>query len=93
MKKISQVFKRIAQRCRSIFEGKTYVCDPQKAVKCGKQGCWEIYRGPCKCTGKRKYAKIGSDGKPIIARDEDLWNEEYLEYQLSMRDQTKNKLL
>lgn len=76
MKKILQVFKR---------DKKTYVCDPYKNRKCIKAGCWDFQHGPCKCTANKKFAKRDADGKPIIARDEDLYNEEYLDYLISIQ--------
>lgn len=57
-----------------------YICDPAKATKCSKEGCWySEEKGPCKCTKKRKQAKLDDAGKPIEATDIDIWNEEYRE--------------
>ena len=74
MRRILQVFKR-----RRRF----YICDPAKAKKCSKALCWEINKGPCKCTRKKSYSKRDADGKPIVATDDDLVNFEYLESRIS----------
>ena len=75
MKKILQAFKRIFKR-----KPRAYVCDPNKAVGCSKDGCWYISHGPCKCTKNKKYAQKNSFGKPVVATEMDLWNSEYYEY-------------
>lgn len=67
-----RVFKRKPRR--------TYICDPAKNRKCDKVGCWLVNKGPCQCTSKRKCAKLDADGNPVEAKDEDLYNEEYLDW-------------
>lgn len=89
MKKILQGFKRIFQK-KDPHCSKAYICDPSKAVRCRKEGCWILHKGPCKCTGKKRYAKLDENGKPIVATDMDLWNAEYYDYVIAMRDQTKS---
>jgi hypothetical protein len=83
MKKILRDFKMRLQLMK--VNHRTYVCDPMRAIKCGKEACWEINKGPCKCTAKRKYAKRDINGKPVIAKDEDLYNEDYLDYIVSIQ--------
>ena len=75
MKGILQVFKKLLHR-----KVKVYVCDPAKNKACSKDGCWDIRKGPCKCTEKKQYSKLDSSGKPIIATDDDLCNMEWLDY-------------
>lgn len=61
-------------------KGTIYLCDPLKATKCTKEGCWySKEKGPCKCTKNPKQAKVDSKGKPVEATDIDIWNEEYRE--------------
>ena len=91
MKKILRAFK-----LRKLKKRKFYICDPDKNHKCSKEACWLISGGPCKCTSKKKYAKISSaTGEPDIAKDEDLYNLDYLEHEASKRaefqNRTKNK--
>lgn len=81
MKKILQGFKNRFQDWR-VNHGPTYVCDPYRARKCDKRACWEFHKGPCKCTVKKAYAKRDSEGKPIIATDDDVMNMEYLDQQM-----------
>ena len=90
MKRILQVFKNWKHRRKPI-----YICDPTKATSCSKDACWYVYKdlpGPCKCTSKKKYAKIGKDGKPTIASDMDIWNEEFVEFCLLEGSQKKQGL-
>lgn len=79
MKRILQAFKQ------KIFnKRKAYICDPYRARKCTKEACWAINHGPCKCTIKKAYAKRDINGKPVIASDEDLCNEDYYDYCIMM---------
>ncbi|GEM_PF-6381814 len=39
-----------------------YICDPQKNKECSRNGC----PGFCTHTMKKEFAKIDSDGNPII---------------------------
>ena len=83
MKKILQDFKAWFWRKWYRLDKPVYICDYKKNKKCLKgPGCWYMQHGPCKCTHKKSCAKIGPDGKPIIASDEDVWNDEYLDYKL-----------
>ena len=60
-----------------------YLCDPEKAVGCSKgEVCWYVAHGPCKCTKKKQWSKSVKNGKPAIATDMDIWNEEYREWML-----------
>lgn len=77
MRKILQAFKKLFNKQKVV-----YLCDPSKAVRCSKEGCWTIFKGPCKCTTNKKYAKLDSSGSPIIAKDEDIVNMEWLETQI-----------
>ena len=81
MKKILQVFRRLFVRKR-VISGRAYVCDPWKNTNCLKEGCWDLHQGPCKCTVKKKYAKLDADGKPIVATDADICNLEWLEMKI-----------
>lgn len=88
MKKILQVFKK-------LFSGRGryatfYVCDPARNTKCSKEGCWYISKGPCRCTSKKKCAKLDADGKPVIATDIEITNEEWLELRLFGDNMNKN---
>ena len=88
MKRILRVFKnRFKKKIRVI-----YVCDPAKNVKCGKEGCWDIYNGPCRCTSRKKFAKTDEKGKPMIASDAEATNLEWLEMQLFGREKTPSSL-
>ena len=59
------------------MENEIYICDPEKAsVECTMEACFSM-GGPCKCTSKPEYAKIGADGKPVIADLEDYTNRYY----------------
>lgn len=80
MKKILQAFKKLftKKRKRKVI----YVCDPDRAVDCSKEGCWYFSGGPCRCTSKVKYSKLDDKGKPVIATDLDIWNDSYWEAQL-----------
>jgi hypothetical protein len=42
-----------------------YRCDPEKNKECRKRTCG-LYGGPCIRTSKEEYAKLDTDGKPII---------------------------
>lgn len=79
----NKMMQRVKKFFKALFENNKkqtyYLCDPKRATGCPKEGCWEIYRGPCKCTSKKEYAKLDANGKPIIAQDLDLWNAEYVE--------------
>ena len=76
MKKISQVFKFMSKKHKK--KTAVYVCDPRRNSKCAKEACWFIeHRGPCRCTGHKKYALRGDDGKPVIPSDDELYNLEY----------------
>jgi hypothetical protein len=79
MKRILQAFKRLFSKSDKVDRKKVYICDPSKAVGCSKDGCWKIYKGPCKCTCNKKYAMRDEDGKVILATDDDLCNFEWLE--------------
>ena len=79
MKKILQVFKKLFHKEHAL-----YICDPSKAMDCAKTSCWDINKGPCKCTAKKKYAKLDVKGKPIIATQEDFFNFEWIEEQLPL---------
>ena len=76
MKKILQAFKRL------FYRETYYICDPKKAVHCTKKGCWDLYHGPCKCTSRKKYAKLDDQGKPMVASDIDVCNIEWMESKL-----------
>lgn len=77
MRKILQVFRR---------KPKVYICDPAKAETCTKEGCWEINKGPCKCTLKKSRARLDANGKRLIASEEDQINLDYLESRISEFD-------
>lgn len=78
MKKILQAFKRLFSKKekKEIY----YICDPDKAVKCSKEGCWYLYHGPCKCTMKKSQAKVDKHGRYVIATAMDIWNDEFREW-------------
>ena len=78
MKKILQVFKRLFGK--DGRNRKIYVCDPDRNVDCSKEGCWLISKGPCRCTTNKRAAKIDISGKPVIASDMEIWNEDYYDY-------------
>lgn len=80
MKKILQVFRKLFHKKEK--QRKIYLCDPVAAQKCSKEGCWYLSGGPCKCTSKKQYAKLNAKGKPILATDLDIWNDEYWEKQI-----------
>lgn len=80
MRKILQAFKKLFKRKSKAQV--YYICDPVKATHCSKDGCWDLYKGPCKCTSKKKCAKLDANGSPIIANDEDICNVEWLEHQI-----------
>ena len=82
MKGILQGFKNRFQDWK-VNHKPAYICDPGRAKKCDKGACWEIRKGPCRCTVKKAYAKRDSDGKPIIATDDDLVNMEWLDIQMA----------
>lgn len=76
MRKILQVFKKL------FFKNKKrtiYICDPDRATDCIKEGCWYCSGGPCRCTSKVKNAKLDEKGHPIVASDLDIWNDAYWE--------------
>lgn len=77
MKKILQAFKDRFKRKHHI-----YVCDPRINTRCSKEGCWDISKGPCRCTRLKKFAKRDENGKPVIASDAEVTNLEWLEMQL-----------
>lgn len=79
MKKILQAFKNLFRKGNRVSKKPVYICDPRKAINCSKQSCWEINRGPCKCTHQKKQAKVDANGDPILAQDEDQYNLEWLE--------------
>ena len=91
MKKILQGFKKLFKR-KPNYAGRAYICDPSKNHECAKDGCWYITKGPCKCTLKKKYAQLDKDGKPMKATDDDLYNLEWMEQQISVRGQTIESL-
>lgn len=80
MKKILQAFKKLFKGKRNEKPKEFYICDPQRNQGCSKNGCWEIYHGPCKCTASLKYAKRHDDGTPVVAKDEDLYNLDWADY-------------
>ena len=86
MKKILQVFKKLFKR-EPQYSGKAYICDPIRNTACSKDGCWHISKGPCKCTLKKKYAKLDKNGKAMKATDDDLCNLEWMEQQISIQKQ------
>lgn len=80
MKKILQAFRKLFRRKEK--ETVYYICDPEKASNCSKEGCWYLSHGPCKCTKKKAQAKVDKKGRYVIATTMDVWNEEYREYML-----------
>lgn len=84
MKKILQAFKKLFKRKekQEIY----YICDPNKATRCSKEGCWYLMHGPCKCTKKKSQAKVDKRGRYVIATVMDIWNEEYREWCLEHPD-------
>ena len=88
MKRILRVFKNCFKKKFRVI----YVCDPLKNTKCGKEGCWDIYRGPCRCTSRKKLAKVDENGKPVIASDAEAANLEWLELQLFGKEKAPSSL-
>ena len=82
MKKILQGFKNRIQDWR-VNHKPAYICDPYRARKCDKSACWEMRKGPCKCTVRKAHAKRDLNGQPIIATDDDLVNMEWLDLQMA----------
>ena len=80
MKKILQDFKGWFWRKWYRLDDPVYLCDPWRNRKCDKKACWIISKGPCQCTKKKKYAKRDENGKPVIATDEQIWNDAYMDY-------------
>lgn len=78
MKKILQAFKNLFSK-KKKKERTIYICDPDRAIECSKEGCWYLSGGPCKCTSKIKFAKRDLVGKPVVASNLDIWNETYWE--------------
>lgn len=87
MKKILQAFKGRFKRKQRI-----YVCDPQLNESCSKQGCWFIYKGPCRCTKKKKCAKRDENGNAIFASDAEITNLEWLEMRLFGQQKTDERV-
>ena len=81
MKKILQAFKRLFSKSIWASREHIYVCDPSRNVKCSKEGCWYISKGPCRCTTKKSYAQLDNSGKPKHASDEEAYNLEWVEQQ------------
>lgn len=77
MRKILQAFKKLFSKKEK--QQVIYVCDPERATKCSKEGCWYLQDGPCRCTSKKENAKRDVDGKPVIAETMDIWNDAYWE--------------
>lgn len=87
MKKILQAFKKFfIKKDKETNEPIYYVCDPDKATECSKEGCWYLYHGPCKCTSKMSQAKTDEHGRCVVATAMDIWNEEFREYCLQNAD-------
>ena len=80
MKKILQAFEKLFSKREA--KQIVYICDFSKADTCSKEGCWYISQGPCKCTSKKKNAKLDENGKPIVATDLDIWNSDWYELQI-----------
>lgn len=91
MKKILQAFKKLFKR-RPRISDPVYICDPLKHSTCNKEVCWDFGKGPCRCTTNKKYAKLDNDGKPILATDNEAFNLEWMEEQITA-EQIKNELL
>lgn len=82
MKRILQGFKRLLKRKERLV-GKTYICDPARNIECSKEACWYIVQGPCRCTLKKKCAKLDEKGKPVIATEDEMINFEWMELQIA----------
>lgn len=91
MKKILQAFKKLFKKRPRIFEP-VYICDPFKHPTCKKEFCWDFWKGPCRCTTNKKFAKLDKLGKPIRATDNEKFNLDWMEAHITA-EQIKNELL
>lgn len=86
MRKILQAFKKLfSRRQKKEKEKPVYICDAERNWACSKEGCWTFFGGPCRCTKKQQFARKDEKGHPVIATDEEIFNLEWVERQITTR--------